>query len=108
MKSPSSASSPCDRTCQVGASGLCLSCNRTITEIRKWVSMAEEDRMIIMKQLSRQVSTHDCPSCNKPTYCAMEDGKSSSTCWCMTVPGAKKVDSFIIDATCLCRGCLTT
>ncbi len=64
-----------------------------------------EDRMRIMKQLQRQWSTHDCPSCNRPTYCAMNDGKSSNTCWCMTLEKTYNPD---IDVdNCLCRECLT-
>ncbi len=62
------------------------------------------DRMGVMKQIQRRTSTHDCASCTKPAYCAMEDGKSSTLCWCMFEERTINPD---VDYTnCLCRECL--
>lgn len=62
--------------------------------------------MALLRQLKDQISTHDCPRCEGPAYCAMDDGKSANLCWCMDV--APK-PSFPVDPTeeCLCRRCLT-
>jgi hypothetical protein len=58
-----------------------------------------------LDRVRAQTSTHDCPGCGGPAYCAMEAGKSASLCWCMQVPKDTNPDA---DAdTCLCRHCLT-
>lgn len=64
-----------------------------------------EERMKLMQGIQQANSTHNCPDCKRPTYCAMEDGKSASLCWCMTVTKATNVSSD--PDTCLCRDCLT-
>lgn len=53
----------------------------------------------------QQISTHDCPKCSGPAYCAITDGKSASLCWCMTVERDTNPDAG--GDTCLCRHCLT-
>lgn len=95
---------PCQRKCKV-EEGSCTTCMRTLQEIKEWKSMANEDRMLVMKELKWRGSTHSCPKCEGPAYCAMEDGKSGSTCWCMTV------DKPYVPETsyeqCMCKTCLT-
>lgn len=67
------------------------------------------ERMALMKELSGNSKhvTHDCPNCNNPTYCAMEAGKSSSTCWCMSVKREETPEALNLTDKCLCRSCLT-
>lgn len=61
------------------------------------------DRMDLLEDLQSQVATHTCPECQKPTYCAMEAGKSANTCWCMAVQVNRPMS--MCDG-CLCRDCL--
>jgi len=95
---------PCIRKCKVRA-GMCVSCRRTLAEIKEWKEMSDDVRMKLMKELQSRTSTHACPECNSPAYCAMEDGKSSSLCWCM---GVEK--PYVPETNydfCMCRNCLT-
>lgn len=57
-------------------------------------------------QISGQQSTHRCPGCQGPAYCAMEDGKSINTCWCFTEEVPDNDGMIPGDAQCLCRPCL--
>lgn len=59
----------------------------------------------VLKKVRDNISTHDCPGCGGPAICAIEAGKSASTCWCMTIntPNAIKLDN---DDKCLCKHCL--
>lgn len=61
-----------------------------------------EDRMALMKELRGQTSTHNCPGCKGPAYCAMDDGKSANLCWCMDVSKREVMPT----DSCLCRSCL--
>lgn len=95
---------PCIRKCKVQA-GMCVSCRRTLTEIKEWKEMSDDVRMELMKELQSRTSTHACPKCYGVAYCAMEDGKSSRLCWCMDI---KK--PYIPETSyegCLCKKCLT-
>lgn len=67
--------------------------------------MANEDRMEIMKELQWRGNTHACPSCDKPTFCEMEAGKSGSLCWCMGLDKSNVLPAY--SETCLCKNCLT-
>lgn len=98
--------SPCTRECRM-VDGSCTGCLRTSDEISNWRLMSVENRMKIMQRLKEQASTHKCPGCGQYTYCAMEDGKSSSACWCMSVPKATKEDVAEFGDSCYCRKCLT-
>ena len=55
---------------------ICVSCLRTRHEVTTWRNMEMTDRMQIMKQLEGSKFTHNCPECDTPTYCAMENGTS--------------------------------
>jgi len=68
--------------------------------------MPNDDRMRIMKEITWRGATHACPSCKGPAQCAMEEGKSGSTCWC--VFEVKDDNVMTKHDTCLCKGCLTT
>lgn len=65
------------------------------------------DRMDVMQQLNEQKSTHACPSCSAPTYCAITAGKSASSCWCMSLDHVttKALSEYEAEA-CMCRSCL--
>lgn len=66
------------------------------------------ERMAVMATIQEAVSTHSCPGCQRLTYCAMNDGKSSSTCWCMTVTAKGDKPNTLVGDECVCRKCLTT
>lgn len=62
--------------------------------------------MNILNKIKRGNSTHDCPECKEPTYCAVEDGKSINACWCYSIPTSDlAIDE---DRECLCSKCLST
>lgn len=94
----STSNSPCNRVCHLRGT-LCMGCFRTIDEIIKWGSYSMEDKLQIMKKLDTRAK---CPECGKWNKCAMEEGKSSSTCWCMQ-ESVKIVSSEY--SSCLCRTC---
>lgn len=61
---------------------------------------AEGERLgILIEQLETRSK---CPECGKWNKCAIEAGKSSSTCWCMQEP-AKMISKQ--SSSCLCRTC---
>ncbi|MNP89194.1 hypothetical protein D3C85_15980 [compost metagenome] len=60
------------------------------------------DHSRLLNLIRRKTTTHDCPSCSKPTYCAMEDGKSGNLCWCMNVKAINLAET----DQCLCKTCL--
>ena len=93
----------CVGVCKLDDTQTCIACRRTLQEIVKWRELNKEDRQRVMERVIEQVSTHSCPSCAKPAYCAMEGGKSSSTCWCMTTPRKELSDLY---EDCLCESCL--
>ncbi|MNQ14120.1 hypothetical protein D3C85_270640 [compost metagenome] len=62
--------------------------------------------MVMLEQLKAQTNTHTCPECKAPAYCAMTDGKSASTCWCMTVTREAKPEAADAGDVCLCKRCL--
>lgn len=97
--------SPCKRTCKLDDNKTCLSCFRTIEEIISWRSMSIEDRVIVLNQITSRTTTHNCPSCDNPTYCAMADGKSYSACWCMY---EQRVELDYDECLCRCKPCLTS
>ena len=66
-----------------------------------------EDRSKLLKQVQNAGSTHVCPSCSKPAYCAMEAGKSANLCWCMTVEKDENPSVPSSGDSCLCMSCLT-
>jgi predicted Fe-S protein YdhL (DUF1289 family) len=44
--------SPCVKVCTIDpASGLCVGCRRTLTEIAQWAALSEDDRARIMAEL---------------------------------------------------------
>lgn len=64
-----------------------------------------DERMKLMREIKERKQTHECPECGGPAYCAMEAGKSSNLCWCMTEPRKDNPDTNF--STCLCKSCLT-
>lgn len=95
--------SPCTRQCGL-VNDICKGCLRTRGELKDWRGKPVEDRMSLMKELRGQTSTHDCPGCTGPAYCAMADGKSANLCWCMDVTAR----AMPVADVCLCRKCLMT
>lgn len=65
------------------------------------------ERELLLNKVKFAGKTHSCPSCTGPTYCAMEDGKSSSTCWCMTASREVKPEAMYLYESCQCEPCLT-
>lgn len=65
------------------------------------------ERMALMQELKGKISTHNCPECGGPAYCALEAGKSANLCWCMDVTATSAMASEL-GTECLCRRCLTT
>lgn len=57
------------------------------------------DKMSMLKALDKKAI---CPECGKWNNCAMEEGKSASTCWCMTEE-PKEIDKQ--SDACYCRTC---
>lgn len=58
MPDLSTISTPCRKVCIVdGASGLCIGCGRTLSEIAAWGAFAEEQRQAIMAQLPARLET---------------------------------------------------
>lgn len=104
VKSPSEVT-PCIKVCRIDPeSGVCVGCLRTVGEISSWRYKSMEDRLKIMQELSsRRVET--CPECGTPRSCSMEQGKSASTCWCMSVTHVDTGDLSEYDR-CLCKDCL--
>jgi len=100
VKSPCS---PCIGVCKL-SDDVCVGCQRTLQQIIDWRLMSLEDRMTVMVEIQSRNTTHICPSCDSPTYCVMEDGKSSNLCWCMLVKGANS--GVGVGETCLCKKCL--
>ena len=63
--------------------------------------------MNLLHKVVRKNNTHDCPSCGEGSYCAMMDGKSSSSCWCMSVTATPLTDFEVSGGSeCLCKKCL--
>jgi hypothetical protein len=55
--------SPCNKVCVVdAASGLCIGCGRTLTEIGGWIAMTPEERRRIMAELPARLATLPQPS----------------------------------------------
>ncbi|MBB4039366.1 hypothetical protein GGR34_001008 [Microvirga flocculans] len=49
-------SSPCIRVCTLDAeTGLCEGCGRTREEITRWYRMTEEERQVIMAELTERM-----------------------------------------------------
>ena len=58
----------------------------------------------IMRRVEETRSTHECPECDSPAYCAMEDGKSACKCWCMHVESDFKPMFYYCQ--CVCKECI--
>ena len=64
------------------------------------------ERMKLLDSMIMERATHRCPSCTEPTYCAMEAGKSSSSCWCMSIDSPRVPEADYMYVTCQCTECL--
>lgn len=47
-------STPCVKTCVIGADGLCRGCARTLEEIVSWARLGEPARRAVMAELPRR------------------------------------------------------
>jgi len=65
-----------------------------------------EIRMKVLDTLAKNKytpnHTHSCPKCGGGAYCAIEDGKSASACWCMGYLVLEQEQQY---ASCLCEKC---
>ena len=57
------------------------------------------DKMFLLESLTNKST---CPECGRWNNCAMEEGKSASSCWCMTEP-VKEIEED--SDSCLCKIC---
>lgn len=71
--------------------------------VKQHPAILPEDRMLLMASIRKAYSTHTCPKCQGAAYCAMEDGKSASACWCMAIPVIEQAETL---SSCLCKTCL--
>lgn len=55
-----------------------------------------------MEALRKAETRAKCPECGKWNKCAMGEGKSASTCWCMLEAASSVTNEY---STCLCRTC---
>jgi predicted Fe-S protein YdhL (DUF1289 family) len=47
---------PCDKICTLDpASGLCLGCGRSLSEIERWTAFNDAERSRVMKELPRRL-----------------------------------------------------
>lgn len=65
-------------------------------------------RMEIMEELEdrkkKLMKGSPCPSCGLDNNCAIDSGKSSTLCWCMTEDVSNKPLTDV--ENCYCKGCL--
>lgn len=113
--------SPCVQRCEAKGD-LCLGCGRTLSEIGRWSTMTEAEQLAIMATLTTRgfaspspvvavmpapddqpQSTHVCPGCGEPAYCAVSAGKGISECWCSQLPALPMSDA----PACWCEACLS-
>jgi len=92
--------SPCIKQCKL-VDGVCNGCHRSLDQIKNWSNYSMTDKMDIMKKLKGNKS--HCPECGVDNKCAIEQGNSASTCWCM-LETTNKLSSYY--DSCLCRVCL--
>jgi predicted Fe-S protein YdhL (DUF1289 family) len=57
---------PCQKICIVDpASGLCLGCGRSLTEIARWTSYSNAERVRVTKELPRRLKAMQAPRTTK-------------------------------------------
>ncbi len=93
--------SPCIGLCKA-KDGLCLGCGRTLTEIGRWSAMESDAQLAVMAELDGTRSTHRCPGCGEPAYCAVSAGMTIEQCWCSQLPALPMTEA----SACWCRRCL--
>ncbi|MGL5039440.1 MAG: DUF1289 domain-containing protein [Aeromonas sp.] len=93
--------SPCIGHCQA-KDGVCLGCGRTLVEIRHWPAMSGKAQQAVMAELDGSRSTHRCPGCGEPAFCAVSAGQSIEQCWCAQLPARPMLPA----SACWCRRCL--
>lgn len=55
-----------------------------------------------MAELDGSRSTHQCPGCGEPAFCAVSAGEEISACWCSQLPALPMSEG----TSCWCRRCL--
>ena len=60
-------------------------------------------RMETLATLKAKNYTHKCPKCSNDTYCAVEDGKTGWSCWCMNL---SIMEDELKYEKCLCKECI--
>ncbi|MBL0492519.1 DUF1289 domain-containing protein [Aeromonas veronii] len=93
--------SPCVGLCKA-KDGLCLGCGRTLTEIGHWSAMDSKAQLAVMAELNGSKSTHRCPGCGEPAYCAVSAGQTIAQCWCSQLSVLPMQEA----SACWCRRCL--
>ncbi|WP_409422809.1 DUF1289 domain-containing protein [Pseudaeromonas sp. ZJS20] len=97
--------SPCRQQCQL-VGDLCRGCGRTLQEIANWSVLSEAARNKVMDALAGRLTTHACPDCGEPSFCAMKTGEPAEGCWCMSLPPGSGNAAPAARDPCLCRRCL--
>lgn len=64
--------------------------------------MESEAQLAVMAQLDGTTSTHHCPGCGEPAFCAVSAGATIDQCWRSQLPALPMGEA---DA-CWCRRCL--
>ncbi len=97
---------PCLGICRLHK-GICEGCYRTLDEIARWGVSTVDERLRIMKEIEGRkfFKGSPCPSCGLDNKCAMDAGKSSNTCWCMSVEYTYNPETNA--DSCLCKNCLS-
>jgi uncharacterized protein len=58
--------SPCNRVCAIDpASGLCLGCGRTLSEVTHWIGYSHEERSRIMAELPARIAASHQANTNR-------------------------------------------
>lgn len=64
--------------------------------------MESEAQLAVMAELDGSKSTHLCPGCGEPAYCAVSAGATIDECWCSQLPALPMSEA----GACWCRRCL--
>ncbi len=94
--------SPCRAACKNNG-GICSGCHRTIEEVVQWKDKTDEQRHVLIDQITGNKTTHVCPECGTQAHCDIEVGKE--TCWCFNVD-SRDLPKLSKGQVCLCRKCL--
>ncbi|HAT07121.1 MAG TPA: DUF1289 domain-containing protein [Aeromonas salmonicida] len=85
-----------------GREGLCHGGGGALTEIGHWSAVESDAQRAGMAELDGSKSTHACPGCGEPAFCAVSAGEPIERCWCSQLPALPMSEV----SACWCRRCL--